>query len=81
MLCPVIWPFIFRVLDYTYPLVEHGQILCGVHLALQEHHAAVLMLHRMAFHYLLMWLPYISIIVLLKFIYVIEVVQYPFFSF
>ena len=30
MLPPVIEPFIFRILGYIYPLVEHGQNLCTI---------------------------------------------------
>ena len=47
-----------------------------VHITLQELWAVAVMVHRMAFHFLVRWLPYIWIMVQLKLISVSKVVQY-----
>ena len=49
ILCPIIKLFIFRVLGFPYTVVTSGLVLCTRHIALQEHQAVALMLHKIAF--------------------------------
>ena len=53
--------------------------MCKVHIDLNKLQMVALMLHIMAFHYLVRWLPYTWIKVLLKLIYVIKVLKHLFF--
>ena len=53
--------------------------MCSIHIALQELQEVALMLHRWPFGYLVRCLPYSWIILLQKLVYVMKVVQYPFF--
>ena len=52
MLCPVIGPFISKVVGYLYSLADPGQILCIrlIYAAIQELWAVVPVICRMAFH-------------------------------
>ena len=80
MLCPIMGPFIVRVLCFPSPILAPCLILCGRCIFPCRNSR---MLHscciRWPFSYPIRWLPYIWTIVLLKFICLIKVVQVPFY--
>ena len=49
MLCPITWPFIFRVLGFLYPIMAPVPILCQMYIALQEFQAVAFILQKMTF--------------------------------
>ena len=77
MPCPVIGPFIFKVLDCHYQFMDPGQVLCvRLIMPCKNFRQLPWCCVEWLLSYLARWLPCIWITALQKLIYVIKVVQY-----
>ena len=78
MLCPIVRPFIFRVLRFPYPVVVPGLLLC-TRCMMPCKNSRLLPSCCIKWHFFCVWLLYIWTIVPLKLIDVIKVVQHLYF--